>query len=488
MIQQDDLCFEECFDAAHQFMGVLDEAGRVIRANRAALEFTGLTQADVVDTPLWLIPWPALKRQNRQTLKWAANQAIAGITTRNELKIRPSRKTEKIIEFSIKPIQGEAGLLKFLFVEGRDITAYRHTREALFQSEARFRTIFEEAGIGIVIKGVNGKMLDCNPAFQAMVGYTAEELRRHDYLEITHSLDKKGSRKLFNQMVTGRRENYFVEKRYLHKDGSTVWARMTASLVLGQDGAVKFIIGMVENITANKLIEAELSELQQRLRQGRDMERLRLAQDLHDGPLQEIIGVSYSVQELINSVQDDARREQLQTIRTALQNLARSVRTICGELRPPTLVPFGLEKTIRSHLEQFQAAHPELSVNHKLARDGQSLPEGTRIVLFRIYQESLNNILRHARAQTVKIRFRLTTKKAILEIQDDGCGFELPNRWVRLARQGHLGLVGAMERAREIGGHLDVITAPGQGTLIRVSVPIKEEGSALPVAREESKK
>ena len=93
MIQQDDLCFEECFDAAHQFMGVLDEAGRVIRANWAALEFTGLTQADVVDIPLWLIPWPALKRQNRQTLKRAANQAIAGITTRNELKIRPSRKT-----------------------------------------------------------------------------------------------------------------------------------------------------------------------------------------------------------------------------------------------------------------------------------------------------------------------------------------------------------------------------------------------------------
>ena len=164
------------------------------------------------------------------------------------------------------------------------------------------------------------------------------------------------------------------------------------------------------------------------------------------------------------------------------------MRTICGELRPPTLVPFGLEKTIRSHLEEFQAAHPELSVSHKLARDGRSLPEGTRIVLFRIYQESLNNILRHARAKTVKIRFRLTTKKAVLEIQDDGCGFELPNRWVRLARQGHLGLVGAMERAREIGGHLDVITAPGQGALVRVSVPIKEEGSALPVAGEESKK
>ncbi|MFO7585233.1 MAG: PAS domain-containing protein, partial [Anaerolineales bacterium] len=122
MIQQDNLWFEECFDAAHQFMGILDESGRIIRANQAALEFTGLTQADFTDIPLWLIPWPVLKRQNRQMLKRVVSQAVAGISNRNELKIRLDRKTEKIIELSIKPIRNEAGQLKFLFVEGRDIT------------------------------------------------------------------------------------------------------------------------------------------------------------------------------------------------------------------------------------------------------------------------------------------------------------------------------------------------------------------------------
>lgn len=487
MTQPDELWFEECFDTVNQFMGILDGAGRVIRLNRAALEFTGLTHADVTDTPLWLIPWPALKKQNRQVLKRVVSQAVAGITSRNELKIRSGNQTERIIELSVKPIRAETGSLKFLFAEGRDITAYRRTREALFQSEARFRAIFEEAGIGILIKGVNGKMLDCNPAFQAMVGYTAAELRQRDYLEITHPLDKKGSRKLFNDLVAGKRENYFIEKRYIHKEGEVMWGRMTASLVPGQDGAAKFVISIVENITVSKQIEAELSELQQRLRGGREMERLRIAQDLHDGPLQEIIGVSYQVQELVNSTQEDANREQLRAIRRALHNLAHSVRTICGELRPPTLAPFGLEKTIRSHLEEFQKSHPELSVSHKLTRDGQSLPEHTRIVLFRVYQESLNNILRHAQAKTVKIRFRLTSQKAVLEIQDDGSGFELPNSWVRFARQGHLGLVGTMERTKEVGGSLEILTAPGGGTLIRASVPVKEEGTALPVAGEDGK-
>lgn len=119
MIPPDDLWYEECFDAVNQFMGILDGTGRIIRVNRAALEFTGLTHADVTDIPLWLIPWPALIRQNRQELKRAVFQAVAGITSRNELKTRSSNHTEKIIEFSVKPIRDTTGLLKFLFAEGR---------------------------------------------------------------------------------------------------------------------------------------------------------------------------------------------------------------------------------------------------------------------------------------------------------------------------------------------------------------------------------
>jgi PAS domain S-box-containing protein len=487
MIRQYEHWYEDCFDAVHQFMGILDLSGRIMHANQAALDLTGLTLADLTDVPFWLIPWPALKDESRQTLKQAVNQATTGVYSRSELEIRPREQHQSIIEFTIKPIMDEAGALKFLLAEGRDVTAFQNAREALFESEASFRTIFEEAGIGIVIKGVNGKMLDCNPAFQALVGYSAAELRRHDYLDITHPLDKRLSRKLFNELIGGQRKNYFVEKRYIHKDGQVVWGRMTTSLVHGQDGAAAFVIGMVENITTHKQIEAELSELQQRLTQGREMERLRIAQDLHDGPLQEIIAVSYQVQELVNSVPEDASREQLQAIRAALQDLARSVRTICGELRPPTLVPFGLETTLRSHIEEFQSAHPDLLVSHKLARDGQDLPERIRIALFRIYQEALNNVLRHAQAKTVKIRLKLTAQKVVLEIQDDGIGFELPNHWVRLARQGHLGLVGAMERARDVGGILNVITAPGRGTLLRASVPITDNGTGRAETAEEHK-
>lgn len=474
---EDNRWFDECFDAIGQFIGILDTSGRIIKANRTALVMTGLNDSDVYQVPLWEIPWHALNRQNRREIKQVVNTAARGIATRKEIQFRLSRQTTALFDFTIKPIQNNHDTPTFLIAEVRDITAYRRTREALFQSQARFQTIFEEAGMGIVIKGVSGKMLDANPALQAMLGYTTQELRRLDYLDITHPLDKRASRKLFNELVAGKRKNYSVEKRYLAKDGQALWARMTASLVQGQEGEDRFIIGMVENITTQKQIEAELIELQQRLMASREMERLKVAQDLHDGPLQEIIGVSYQVKELENLVLDQAAHEQVQAIRASISALTGSIRTICGELRPPTLVPFGLEKTILSHASEFQKAHPELEMSHKLAHDGRILPEHERIVLFRIYQESLNNILRHAQAKTVKIRFRLTGKRATLEVQDDGVGFELPNHWLRLARQGHLGLVGAMERAREVGGDLEVVTAPGQGTLIRVTVPLNEDSA-----------
>jgi PAS domain S-box-containing protein len=380
-----------------------------------------------------------------------------------------------ILDFSLKPINNDHGILKFIIAEGRDVTAYKRTREALIQSEARFETIFNKAGIGIVIRSTDGRILDCNPAFQSMLGWAAEELIQREYLEITHPLDRDMSRKLFNELVSGKRKSYFTEKRYLDKDGQVVWARNTFSLVIEPDGQAQFAVGMVENVTAQKQIESELIELRRRLMQGREMERLRLAQDLHDGPLQEIIGVTYQIKDLENELSEDGFGEQLKPIQDALHQLTQSIRAICGELRPPTLIPFGLEKAIRSHVEQFQTDHPGIEFELELDHDGDTLSEQIRIVLFRIHQEALNNIVRHAQASKVWVRFRLNEDQAILVIQDNGIGFELPNRWIKIARQGHLGLVGAMERAKEIGGIVEVITAPGQGTLVRAIIPLKEE-------------
>jgi signal transduction histidine kinase len=147
------------------------------------------------------------------------------------------------------------------------------------------------------------------------------------------------------------------------------------------------------------------------------------------------------------------------------------LRTISGEMRPPTLAPFGLEKAIRSHAEEFQKAQPALQIKLDLMPDEQTLTEQTRLALFRIYQQAMNNIVRHARASLVFIRFTLDPNEVVLEIEDNGQGFQVPVRWIDLAREGHLGLIGMAERTEAIGGHFEIQSSAGQGTRIRVTVP-----------------
>jgi PAS domain S-box-containing protein len=479
MLEIDNHSFEQFFNALHLYSWILDSHGRVIKANQAAKQLTGFSSENGSGVSLWSIPWQGLSSQNRRILKWAVNQVMLGIPVHKDIEINRRGQPGVIIRFSFKTIALSDGGPLFILAEGRDITEYKRTSAALNQSEARFKTIYEEAGIGILIKDITGKMLDCNPAFQLMLGYSAREIVKFNYLTITHPADRKLGRKLFNELVIGKRKSYTIEKRYLHKDGQPVWTRVTASLVIESDQQAQFVIAIIENITTHKEIENELSEMQRRLMQGREMERLRLAQDLHDGPLQELIDVTYQLKEIETFQPEDANLEQLMHVQASVRQLARSIRTICGELRPPTLVPFGLEKTIRSHVEQFQETPPEMAIKLDLEEDGQTLSEPIRIVLFRIYQAALNNILRHAQADQIKIQFKLKHGHAFLKIQDNGKGFLLPDRWIDLARQGHFGIVGARERAKEVGGDLEVITHPGKGTLLQAVVPFCEESNGF---------
>jgi signal transduction histidine kinase len=162
---------------------------------------------------------------------------------------------------------------------------------------------------------------------------------------------------------------------------------------------------------------------------------------------------------------------KLNSVQQRLKGQIRDLRLFCSELRPPTLVPFGLEKAIRSHAEAFQNRYEKLTVHLDLMPDGHLLPEQIRLALFRIYQEMLNNVARHSQANEVTVRFQLDDRQAVLEIIDNGRGFQVPAAWVEMARHGHLGLVGAQERAQAVGGSLSITSAPEAGTRVQVWVP-----------------
>lgn len=224
-------------------------------------------------------------------------------------------------------------------------------------------------------------------------------------------------------------------------------------------------------ITERKRIEAELAELRSRLFDQTEVERRELARDLHDGPMQELYGLVFQIETLSADFEAGQGAQTAAAMKDKLLQVIHSLRSMSRELRPPALAPYGLEKAIRSHAEYLAQAHPDLNISLYLESDGQLLPESMRMALFRIYQTAITNVIRHARATRAEVNFALNDEQIRLDIRDNGCGFPVPRRWIELARQGHLGLVGAAERAEAAGGSLLVESEPQKGTLVRVIVP-----------------
>ena len=253
--------------------------------------------------------------------------------------------------------------------------------------------------------------------------------------------------------------------------------------ILDRKGEIAGAIAIIQDITERKLAEEEKRrtiyqiELHHHLIQQREMERLSLAQELHDGPVQELLAMTYAVADLQNRItaqqpEDTATLERLHAMQERLKVQINELRVLCSELRPPSLIPYGLEKAIRSHTEGFERHNAGMKINLDLEPDGTELDEKTRLALFRIYQETLANAARHAGVSEVFVRFRLDEAQAILEVRDFGRGFSVPHSWVELARQGHLGLVGVQERAAAVGGSVNILSGLGQGTTIQVFVPL----------------
>jgi PAS domain S-box-containing protein len=356
-----------------------------------------------------------------------------------------------------------------------EITERLSAKQALAVSEERFRSIFEFVTVGIKVLNLEGRILQTNYAFQSMIGYIEDELVGNYFHKFLHPDDVRRAMNLFDDVKTNGATSFRFEHRALHKDQSLVWVKTIFTVIRkdNEDQTPAFVVGIVENVTEQKRIEAEMAELNSRLQSSMELERLRLAQELHDSPMQSLYSAIYRIEELRNAASPELK-EALTDVKEHIQEVLQDLRATAKELRPPTIFNFGLENAIRSHAGDVVEKHPNLNIHLSLAHDRQMLPEKVRLALFRIFQQSLANVIRHAKATEVHVRFSFDAEEAYLEITDNGKGFEVPANWIELVRRGHYGLAGAAERANALGGMLKVQSKPGISTTIQVIVPWKD--------------
>ena len=222
----------------------------------------------------------------------------------------------------------------------------------------------------------------------------------------------------------------------------------------------------------NRLV-ALRGELFQRTVRAQEAERQRLARDLHDSTGQTLTALGLGLRGLADTIMIDPSRAAQQAIQ--LQELATGglddLRRMVAGLHPPQLDDLGLVAAIRS-LGREVSEHSDLSVKVLNEMKGHEVPADMRVVLFRIVQEALTNVVRHAQASEVEIRLMCHGDQVKMEVRDNGQGFD--EKLVNLdSRHPKLGLLGMAERAALIGGTFQVQSKPGAGTCIQIGVPLK---------------
>lgn len=208
------------------------------------------------------------------------------------------------------------------------------------------------------------------------------------------------------------------------------------------------------------------------LLESQEAERQRLAQELHDGPLQELHSLDFGLVVLARHLQDEHAKAQWASIRTTLHSVSRQLRGLCQELRPPALGPFGLSAVLQSCAESFARHHPEIKLSLDLVEDDQQLSQTVRLTLYRICQQALRNVAQHAQASRVAIGLRIDEHQVVLSIEDDGVGFDMPSSWLDWAQEGRFGLFECMQWAAAIQGQLEVQSTPGQGVRLYATAPL----------------
>jgi signal transduction histidine kinase len=207
--------------------------------------------------------------------------------------------------------------------------------------------------------------------------------------------------------------------------------------------------------------------------QASDQERIKLAADLHDGPVQEVAMLSYTAHLVRTQLsRGDLKRadEMLDQLQRDLEAQVRELRQVMTALRPPVLDQRGLEAALQQHVEQFESEH-QIAADLTIERQAGDLASEVETVLYRIAQEALSNVRKHARADHAWVTMDGTDDGQVrLRVRDNGVGFD-PAQASRLLSEGHFGLAGMRERVTFVGGHFDVRSAPGQGTTIEVAMP-----------------
>lgn len=326
-------------------------------------------------------------------------------------------------------------------------------------SEDKFRTVFDSAGDAIILLDQDGVIQEANTAAALLLGRPADELRLQPFnacapAELAAVLTESTDGGVVGPITApDRRRLWLVPVRTSLVDASGRWL----SLLLLRDVSLQ--------VERQQLLEGYT----ERTLAAREEERRRIARELHDGPLQSVVLLWRRLDGL--DVADPHLRDALVGARATAEEVGAELRRFSQDLRPSVLDDLGLHAALRAEVAAFGR---RTGVRARYSSRGESERLGTheQLVIFRVCQEALRNVERHAHASSVSVRLAVSSTRTELVVEDNGVGMTTAPESAELVRQGKLGVVGMQERARLMAGTCTV-RAGHKGTVVRLTAPMQ---------------
>jgi PAS domain S-box-containing protein len=373
------------------------------------------------------------------------------------------------------PVFGTEGKVTGVGGNATDITDLKATEQALREQRALLTEAQRIAGLGSWEWAPDSGRLAWSDELYQIYGVTPESFTPsfESYLERVHPEDRQNSGAMMARALMDSR-GFTMLERIVRPGGEVRYLRSHGTVVRGAAGRPMKVLGACLDVTDQRHSEAALRQaaqdlhaLTRRLVEAEEAERRRIARELHDRVGQSLSALNINLDIVLKegaSLGEPVRR-RLGDALTLVDGTLQSIEDVMAELRPPLLDEYGLGGALAWHAEEFsRRSGVPTQVMDATPEALKALRAEAAVALFRIAQEALNNAAKHARATRIVVRARVEDGRAVLEVQDDGAGFD-----PLAAPLGRWGMTTMRERAQAVGGGLEVRSRPGEGTTVRAS-------------------
>ncbi len=472
------------FDQSPDGILLIDQTGKVIEFNEAAHRQLGYSREEFAKLSISDIDPFANTEEIRSRIKGILNDGKA------EFDVTHRTKHGKLRDFHISTKAIVLSGIPFVHAIWRDITERKQVEEKLTRSEEKFRTLFESATDAILIMDLEGNFIDINTTAYERLGYTKEEMMSMHLTELlsTEFADRAHER---IEHLTKHGHAKF-ESAYITKNGTFMPVEVNTRTIDFETG--KAIFSIIRDITERKKAEdmlrrshdelelrvlertselktsrEQLRSLAAHLQSVREEERITIAREIHDELGQMLLALSMELRWFRDKYGDHQEiGYKVESILHTLNATIKSVKRICTELRPSILDDFGIVDAMQWHASEFQK-RSGIECKVDAGQDDVELDKEQRTALFRIFQEALTNVLKHAKATSVTARLTLENDSVILEIMDNGKGITD----AELLKPQSFGLMGMRERVYPWGGNIEITGDKVRGTTLKVTIPLR---------------